>query len=143
MWNIHHTPGVFGAAEKRRLASDITDHYEKAGMPRFYVVIVFHEVRPEDFYIGGQPATHGVRIAVDHIARRNPDGDARRRTAQWVKGMLEPHLAQHTGLHWEFHIDETSSDLWMINGIVPPPPLSDAERRWVETNSPTDYQSIQ
>ncbi|MEU5088563.1 tautomerase family protein [Streptomyces sp. NPDC021356] len=139
MWNIHHTPGIFDSADKRRLATDITDHYERAGLPRFYVVTLFHEARAEDFFVGGQPATRGVRIAVDHIARRNPDEQARRRTAQWVKRMLQPHLERHADLHWEFHVDETSSELWMINGIVPPPPLSDAERHWAETNAATDY----
>ncbi|MFK0181621.1 tautomerase family protein [Streptomyces xanthochromogenes] len=139
MWNIHHTPGVFGAVEKQRLASDITDHYEKVGLPRFYVVTLFQQVRCEDFYVGGRPIELGVRIAVDHIARRNADEEARRRTAQWVKGMLQPHLARHDGLHWEFHVDETSSELWMINGLVPPPPFSDAERRWAVMNSTSDY----
>ncbi|MEV6726855.1 tautomerase family protein [Streptomyces xanthochromogenes] len=139
LWNIHHTPGVFGAEGKRRLASDITDHYERAGLPRFYVVTLFHEVRPENFYVGGRPVSLGVRMAVDHIARRNPDDGARRRTAEWIRGMLQPHLAQLDGLHWEFHVDETSRDLWMINGLVPPPPLSDAERRWAETNTTSDY----
>ncbi len=139
LWTIHHTPGTFTAEDKRRLASQIADHYEKAGLPRFYVVTLFHETRPEDFYVGGEPTPSGVRIAIDHIARRNPDEETRRRTAQWIKGMLEPHLARHTGLHWEFHVDETSRDLWMINGIVPPPEGSEAERNWAQRNAPSAY----
>ncbi|MFG2309350.1 tautomerase family protein [Streptomyces sp. NPDC048566] len=89
--------------------------------------------------MGGRPTALGLRIAVDHIARRDPDGSARRRTARWVGGRLRSHLAQLPGLHWEFHIDETSSDLWMINGFVPPPPVSDAERTWARTNAATAY----
>ena len=42
------------------------------------------ETRPEDFYVGGEPTPAGVRITIDHIARRNPDEDSRRRTALWI-----------------------------------------------------------
>ncbi|MEV7569481.1 tautomerase family protein [Streptomyces tanashiensis] len=139
LWTFHHTPGVFSADEKHRLAASVADHYEKAGLPRFYVVTLFHETRPEDFYVGGEPTPAGVRITIDHIARRNPDRDSRRRTARWIKDMLQPHLERHDGLHWEFHVDETSEELWMINGLVPPPGGSDTERLWAEENRATAY----
>ncbi|WP_309235636.1 tautomerase family protein [Amycolatopsis sp. SID8362] len=38
------------------------------------------------------------------------------------------------GPHRAFHDDETSEDLW-INGIVPPPGGSDAEKNWAKQNS--------
>ncbi|MFH8796136.1 tautomerase family protein [Streptomyces sp. NPDC017941] len=139
LWTVHHTPGTFTDAEKRRLASDVADHYEQVGLPRFYVVTLFHETRPEDFYVGGEPARVGVRITIDHIARRNPDSESRRRTAQWINGMLRPHLERNAGLHWEFHVDETSDELWMINGIVPPPAGSDTEKLWAESNAASLY----
>ncbi|MGA4844887.1 tautomerase family protein [Streptomyces sp. G5(2025)] len=139
LWTIHHTPGIFTGDDKNQLASHITDHYEKVGLPRFYVVTLFQETRPEDFYVGGEPAPAGIRIAIDHIARRNPDQETRRRTAQWIRGMLQPHIERHTGLHWEFHVDETSRDLWMINGIVPPPEGSDAEKNWAQQNATSPY----
>ncbi|HEX7161785.1 MAG TPA: tautomerase family protein [Trebonia sp.] len=135
LWNIHHTPGIFTDKEKHQLASHIADHYEQAGLPRFYVVTVFHETLPEDFYVGGEPTSVGVRIAIDHIARRAADRESRRRNAQWIKGMLQPYLEPKVGLHWEFHIDETSDDLWMINGITPPPAGSAAEKLWAENNA--------
>jgi len=139
LWNIHHTPGIFTDKEKHQLASHIADHYEQAGLPRIYVVTVFHETLPEDFYVGGEPTSFGVRITIDHIARRAADRESRRRTAQWIKGILRPQLEREAGLHWEFHIDETSDDLWMINGITPPPAGSDAEKLWAETNSASPY----
>jgi hypothetical protein len=103
------------------------------------VVTLFHETRPEDFHVGGEPTPAGVRIVIDHIARRNPDQETRRRTAQWIKGMLQPHLERNAGLHWEFHADETSEDLWIINGIVPPPAGSETEKNWAKQNSASPY----
>ncbi|GAA0935274.1 tautomerase family protein [Pseudonocardia zijingensis] len=139
LWTVHHTPGIFTDEDKHRLASTIADHYEKVGLPRFYVVTLFQETRSEDFYVGGEPVAAGVRVTVDHIARHNPDRDSRRRTAEWIRRMLQPHLERHPGLHWEFHVDETSEDLWMINGFAPPPAGSDAEKSWAESNSPAPY----
>ncbi|GHF00393.1 hypothetical protein GCM10018785_74460 [Streptomyces longispororuber] len=139
LWTVHHTPGILTRDDKSRLAARITDHYEKVGLPRFYVVTLFHETRPEDFYVGGRPAPAGIRITIDHIARRNPDQETRRRTARWINEILRPHLERHADLHWEFHADETSRDLWMINGIVPPPEGSEAEKTWAQQNSTSPY----
>ncbi|MFB7113044.1 tautomerase family protein [Streptomyces sp. NPDC056190] len=39
----------------------------------------------------------------------------------------------------EFHVDETPRDLWMTDGIAPPPPGSEAEKLWVQENRPVPY----
>lgn len=134
LWTIHHTPGIFSVEEKRALASRITDHYQQAGLPRFYVVVLFHETAPEDFYVGGEPTPAGVRVVIDHIARRAADTQSRQRITGWIHQILAPSLDRHPGLHWEFHVDETSDELWMINGLVPPPGGSEAEKRWAKEN---------
>ena len=139
LWTIHHTPGLFSDAEKHELASRIADHYEAIGLPRFYAVTVFQEARPGNFYVGGEPVPVGARIVIDHIARHNAGPEARRRTAQWINGMLRPHLEARPGVHWEFHADETSEELWMINGLVPPPGGSAEEKAWAEANAASPY----
>ncbi|MBL1076835.1 tautomerase family protein [Nocardia sp. 2] len=139
LWTVHHTPGIFTDTEKHELAARIADHYEQVGLPRFYVITLFHETAPENFYVGGEPTPVGVRVTIDHIARRNPDQESRRRTTQWINRMLQPSMARHPDLHWEFHVDETSEELWMINGLVPPPGDSAAEKRWAKQNSTSPY----
>ncbi|NMD55637.1 MULTISPECIES: tautomerase family protein [Tsukamurella] len=139
LWNIHHTPGVFTSAEKESLAATITDRYAAIGLPRFYVVVLFHEVAPQDFFIGGASAPTAVRIAIDHIARHASDSASRTRIAEWVRAMVAPALARHPDLQWEFHVDDTSEEMWMINGLVPPPAQSEAERDWVATNRTAAY----
>lgn len=139
LWNIHHTPGIFTAEEKRSLASGITDQYARLGLPRFYVVTLFHEVEPENFFIGGVQAPTAVRISIDHIARHSPDSDGRKRIAGWVRSMVAPFLERHPDVQWEFHIDDTSEEMWMINGIVPPPAASEAEKAWVAENRTSAY----
>jgi phenylpyruvate tautomerase PptA (4-oxalocrotonate tautomerase family) len=139
LWTIHHTPGIFSADQKRDLAARIADHYEKAGLPRFYVITIFNETRPEDFYVGGEPTPVGVRVVIEHIARRSTDKSSRQRIAQWINGILSPFVDRHPDLHWEFHVDETSEELWMINGIVPPPGGSEAEKAWSRANAASAY----
>lgn len=139
LWTIHHTPDFFTAEDKRTLASRITDHYEKAGLLRFYVVVIFNETRSDDLYVGGEPNPVGLRVVIDHIARHAADKKSRNGIAHWVKSILSPYLEGRENLHWEFHVDETSEDLWMINGLIPPPMGSDAEKRWVAENAVSVY----
>ncbi|OBF16225.1 tautomerase family protein [Mycobacterium sp. ACS4331] len=139
LWTIHHTPGVFTDADKKELSERITDRYAEAGLPRFYVVTVFNEIPHGDMYVGGVAPLAGVRVVIDHIARHAADRAHRHRIAHWVNTILDPYLSRHPGLHSEFHIDETSEDLWMINGLIPPPARSEAEQRWVRENAASPY----
>jgi phenylpyruvate tautomerase PptA (4-oxalocrotonate tautomerase family) len=139
LWTIHHTPGIFSDEEKHQLAARITDHYERIGLPRFYVMTIFNETRPEDFYVGGDRTPVGARILIDHIARRSTDKESREQITRWIKRILHPHMEKHEGLHWEFHAGETSEDLWMINGLVPPPGGSEAEKAWATANVASPY----
>jgi phenylpyruvate tautomerase PptA (4-oxalocrotonate tautomerase family) len=140
LWTIYHSPDLFADDERRKLANDITDYYaDKVGLPRFYVMVVFRSVPAGDFYVGGEPATRAVRVTIDHIARRAPDSATRRLMAQHISRLLAPAMEQHADAHWEFHIDETSEELWMINGLVPPPPRSSAEQMWAAANAASPY----
>ncbi|TDZ78339.1 hypothetical protein DE4585_04176 [Mycobacteroides salmoniphilum] len=138
LWTIYHTPNVFSDNEKSELAKSITEVYVTVGLPRFYVVTLFKEIEPSDFYVGGEQTGTAVRIVVDHIARTLPDKAGRERITQYLGRVLAPHL-DRADVHWEFHIDETSEELWMINGLVPPPMNSDAERQWARTNRSSPY----
>jgi phenylpyruvate tautomerase PptA (4-oxalocrotonate tautomerase family) len=139
LWTIYHSPGIFTDEDKGHLAARITDHYEQIGIPRFYVITIFNQTQPEDLYVGGEPSPAAVRVVIDHIARRSADKQSRQRTAKWINGILGPYLQRHEGLHWEFHVDETSEDIWMINGLVPPPGGSDAEKAWAAANTTLPY----
>lgn len=138
LWTIYHTPHAFSDNEKSELAKSITEVYVAVGLPRFYVVTVFKQIESADFYVGGERTEAAVRIVVDHIARTLPDKAGRERITRHLGSVLKPHLDK-PGLHWEFHIDETSEELWMINGLVPPPMNSAAELEWVRTNRSGPY----
>ena len=70
-------------------------------------------------------------------------------------GKLDQHKIRTGRLHnddWErlssalgrlndapIHIDETPFDLWQVQGMPPPPPNSEYEKRWLEENKPVPY----
>ena len=138
LWHVYHPVGAYTEQEKREFADRVTDLYEAVGLPRFYVVTLFHEVDRGSFYVGGEPVDDVVRFVVDHIARRLEDPGARAAARQRIGDTIQP-FAAGKGLRWEFHIDETPKDLWMINGLVPPPGRSDAEKLWAKENRAVPY----
>lgn len=52
---------------------------------------------------------------------------------------LKPFLQD---LEWELHIYETPRDLWLIQGMEPPPSGSEAENSWKATNKPHPYEKL-
>jgi phenylpyruvate tautomerase PptA (4-oxalocrotonate tautomerase family) len=138
LWNVYLPVGAYSPHEKRQFANRVTGFYEARGLPRFYVVTLFHEVDRGSFYVGGEPVDDRVRVAIDHIARHYADTASRESARQLIAAVIQP-FAADKGLRWEFHIDETPRELWLIDGLVPPPAGSDAEKRWAKENRPTPY----
>jgi phenylpyruvate tautomerase PptA (4-oxalocrotonate tautomerase family) len=135
LWKFYHPPGAFSAEDKKAMSERITALYRV--LPKFYVGVVFQEIAPDNFYVGGEPRDNFVRIWVDHIARTMPDDD--RMKARWIKmcdDAIAPYVAER-GLDWEFHIDETPFDLWSIQGIRPPFADTETEKRWKAENRPS------
>ena len=135
LWKIYHPVGAFTPDDKRQLSERITALYSRR-LPKFYVGVVFQEVAADSFYVGGLPAGNFVRIWIDHIARTLPDAAAR----TWWLGQCDEALApfiRDRGFDWEYHIDETSFELWSIQGYRPPKPDTEDEKRWIRENRPS------
>src|SRR5690348_18142491 len=79
LWNVYCTEGTYSSEEKRAFAEAITDIYASdAGglpemtMPRFYVVVAFHDLPRDSLFVGGVPRNDFVRFSIDHIAYAMP-----------------------------------------------------------------------
>lgn len=140
LWNILTPTGAYSAEQKKALAKDITSLYTNlADLPAFYVVVAFQEVAEEDFLVGGEPVSDFIRIYIDHVARQLDTPEIRKICRDEIEKLLAPHVKDR-GFTWEFHIDETPLDLWQIQGVVPPPPFSEAEKLWAKENRPVPYE---
>lgn len=137
LWTIHHNAECLNVEDRRALAADITGLY--SGLPRFYVGVVYVEAGPDTLFVGGVTPRRFVRVGVDQIARTLPDAAAREWWIDKVNRRLAPFMSQRE-LDWELHIDETSRDLWLIQGMRPPMPGSPGETLWRDRAEPVPYE---
>src|SRR6478672_13035975 len=60
--------GRLTAEQKRKIAGEITRiHSEVTGAPSFFSQVIFHEVNPSDWFIGGLPLIHEHIFVYGHI----------------------------------------------------------------------------
>lgn len=146
LWLIYHPLQTFTTPEsKSALVKSITSIYTSSGLPAFYVVINFIPLSPDDnTFIGGEPSSARskpfIRFVAEHIAvhvSQNPG--SQERTIKRIDDALRPHV-EEKGYDWEWHVDETPRALWKINGFVPPPFGSKAEKEWAELNRPVPWE---
>jgi hypothetical protein len=55
-----------------------------------------------------------------------------------VSSTLDPFVRER-GFRWEIHIDQTPIDFWSVQGLKPPDPGSDAEKRWLKEDRASPY----
>lgn len=137
MWKIYHPEQTFNAEEKQQIAQKVTAIYSNF-LPKFYVNVFFEVLKPESCYIGGEERQDFVRVTIDHIARSIKSAEAQQQFLSACTQILTPYLEKH-GLAWELHVNETSFELWTINGLKPPLPETEAEKKWRLENKPSAY----
>lgn len=138
LWKVYHPVDAFTAEQKHELSEKITGLYKKIPIPEFYVVVLFHSVEGESFYVGGKSHDKFVRFEIDHIARALPGPILREFWVRLVEQTIAPYIKDR-GFDWEVSIDETPFDLWALQGELPPPFESAAEKRWVAENRASPY----
>jgi phenylpyruvate tautomerase PptA (4-oxalocrotonate tautomerase family) len=140
MWIVHAPEGVYSTEDKKNITEIITQFYvDTVALPRFYVVVRFDEYPVNSMWVGGVLVNDFVRIVVDHIARQMEDPAIRELCMSMMCEMLAP-FTKDRGMRSEIHLDETAMDLWWVDGIKPPPPESEAEKKWALDNAPSPYE---
>jgi phenylpyruvate tautomerase PptA (4-oxalocrotonate tautomerase family) len=138
LWKVYHPAGAYTAEDKQMLSDRITGLYASVPIPKFYVVFVFEEMARDSCFVGGEPHDKFVRFKVDHIARTLPGPIIREWWVRKIDEIIAP-FVRDRGFDWEVSIDETPFDLWSLQGEIPPPFESAAEKRWVMENKATPY----
>jgi phenylpyruvate tautomerase PptA (4-oxalocrotonate tautomerase family) len=143
LWDIFIPENAYTEQDKEQLSEAITSIYvDYVNLPKFYVVVVFHEKPANSMYVGGREVNNFVRIRVDHFARQLDTAEERALCMGVIEEKLAPFVKDRR-LNWEVHIDETPMDLWRIQGLVPPLPESEAEKLWAQENKPVPYEMAQ
>ncbi len=136
LWDIQTTPSLLSLTEKQDLVKAITHIYLEAGLPPFYVNIRFTE-HQNTLFNGGKEASNVAVIRIEHLARQF-DGKKQKDGFRYrIDQILNP-VFKPKGTLWEYGITELDRELWEINGLVPPMPKTEMERKWVELNWPVE-----
>jgi phenylpyruvate tautomerase PptA (4-oxalocrotonate tautomerase family) len=141
LWHIYTPVGAYHREDKKELSAALANIYVGAGLPKFYVNVLFHEIAEEDFLIGAEPRSNFVRLVGEHIARHLLTTELRRRTMQRIEDQIAPYVRDR-GYDWEIHVDETPFDFWQVQGLVPPTPQSEGEKLWFRENRPVPYGGV-
>ena len=129
---------AYSSEDKNKLAERITDLYAQVPIPRFYVVTLFHSIPDGSYFVGGVSHPKFVRFKIDQMARTVPGPVLREWWMRRVEEVVAP-FVRDRGFDWEIQIDEVPADLWTLQGVIPPPFESIAERRWVKENKASPY----
>ena len=130
--------GACSAQDKKKFAEQVTAMYSRIPIPKFYVVMIFEEVVADSVYVGGVSYGTFVRLKLEHMARTLPGPVVREWWVKTVDQLIAPYVKDR-GFDWEVTIDEVPADLWSLQGEIPPPFESHAEKRWVKENRASPY----
>jgi len=130
--------GAYSAQDKKEIAEQVTAMYSRIPIPKFYVVMIFEEVAADSVYVGGVSHSKFVRLKLEHMARTLPGPVVREWWVKAVDQLIAPYVRDR-GYDWEVTIDEVPADLWSLQGEIPPPFESHAEKRWVKENQASPY----
>lgn len=141
LWQVFAPENTFTDEDKEALSTSITSMYtDFVNLPKFYVVVIFHDLPLNSMYVGGKATNNFVRVFIDHIARRiQGQPELQALCMQLVESKIAPWVRDR-GHDWEVHIDETPPELWRTQGLVPPAAGSDGERLWAEKNRAVPYE---
>ena len=132
LWRMYVPANAYSASEKQQFAQEITSIYSSF-LPKFYVNVLFHEVEPEAFLVGGEQRKNFVRISIEHIARTMTDDDTKLKFFASVNEVIAPYVGNR-GYDWELNVQEMPFDLWRVQGFFPPRPDTEDEKRWRQDN---------
>jgi phenylpyruvate tautomerase PptA (4-oxalocrotonate tautomerase family) len=138
LWKVYTPVGAYTPGDKKALAETITRVYAQVPIPKFYAVVVFEEVPAGNLFVGGVQNDKFIRFKIDQIARTIPGPILREWWMRTLDMVLAP-FVKDRGFDWEISIDETPFDLWLLQGELPPPFESRAEKRWVAENKASPY----
>jgi phenylpyruvate tautomerase PptA (4-oxalocrotonate tautomerase family) len=135
-WQIFHPVDAYSPEDKKKFAERIANLYTQ--VPRFYVVTLFEPIPADSYFVGGLSHPKFVRVKIDQMARTMPGPVLREWWMRRVEEVVAPYVRDR-GFDWEIQIAEPPADLWTLQGVIPPPFESIAEKRWVKENKASPY----
>ena len=148
LWQIFVPEDAYSAEDKNELGTRITNIYsDNFDLPRFYTTVIFHELKPSSFLVGGEERGKFVQIAIVHAARTASqvaerigatEDEVNTLFLKLAHEAFEPYVAGR-GYESELHVENVPHETWTIDGMEPPPPWSEVEKKWGRDNRSSPY----
>jgi phenylpyruvate tautomerase PptA (4-oxalocrotonate tautomerase family) len=101
--------GRLTAEQKRKIAGEVTRiHCEVTGAPSFFAQVIFQDVKPGDYFMGGVPLAHDQLFVYGHIRSGRAAVDKSRMITLMAKAVGEAAEV------------ENSRSVWVYVGELPP-----------------------
>ncbi|KAJ7457295.1 putative oxalocrotonate tautomerase [Mycena galericulata] len=109
--------GLYSPEDKEALAAAITAVYTAppTSLPAFYVVVLFIDLEPGNFFVGGKMTKRMVRITIEHVARNFTNNKRKRGFMDHYEKAIEP-FTKSRGIDWEIQV--TDCDVRLLNLTV-------------------------
>lgn len=133
--------GRLSPSQKQQIVSDITRiHCEATGAPGYFAQVIFEDVAPSDYYVGGKPLAHD-QLFVHGRIRTGRAAQAKTRMIQEMARALG-HAAQIPATGVWVYLGELPARQLIEGGHVLPEPgdedawtaaLPSADRDWMQS----------
>ncbi len=148
LWQLFVPEDAYTEEEKVDLGDRITNIYsDNFDLPRFYTTVIFHDLKPASFLVGGEKRGKFVQVVIVHAARTAgqiadrlgvSEADVNNVFLKLAHEALEPYVPGR-GYESELHVENVPHETWNIDGMEPPPPWSEVEKKWARDNRSSPY----
>jgi phenylpyruvate tautomerase PptA (4-oxalocrotonate tautomerase family) len=97
---IYHPAGAYSDSDKQGLAGRITALYTAAGLPAFYVNVIFVSIEENSFFVGGQVKDKYIRIVIQHLAKHLQNDEIKKTFMEKYKKAVSPYTKEKN-YDWE------------------------------------------
>jgi phenylpyruvate tautomerase PptA (4-oxalocrotonate tautomerase family) len=95
--------GRLTAVQKRKIAGEITRvHCEVTGAPSFFAQVIFQEVKPGNYFVGGEPLKHDQLFVYGHIRSGRAAVDKSRMIAMMAKAVGDAASVENSRSVWVY-----------------------------------------
>ena len=148
LWQLFVPEDAYTEDEKLDLGDRITNIYsDNFDLPRFYTTVIFHDLKPASFLVGGEKRGKFVQVVIVHAARTAgqiaerlgvSEADVNNVFLKLAHEALDPYVPGR-GYESELHVENVPHETWNIDGMEPPPPWSEVEKKWARDNRSSPY----
>jgi phenylpyruvate tautomerase PptA (4-oxalocrotonate tautomerase family) len=133
--------GRLSAEQKSAIASEITRiHCDVTGAPGFFAQVIFHDVKPANYFMGGAPLRHDQIFVYGRIRAGRATQDKSRMILQMAKAVGEAAAVRDRGGVWVYVSDVPARQMVEFGHVLPE---AGDEPAWMASLPPVERDWMQ